>query len=86
MAKYINELSIQDNKERKFLMISSSHYPPFMKRYLDTKEEAEEIIKKETNLNYVILKPGFIYSSKERWWSTALKGPIDLAHNILGQT
>ncbi|KAL4465847.1 hypothetical protein ABPG74_004084 [Tetrahymena malaccensis] len=84
IAKYVDELSLQDNLTRKFLMISSSHYPPFMKRYLETKEEAEKIIKNETKLNYVILKPGFIYSAKERWWSSPLKGPVDLAFNIFG--
>lgn len=67
------------------VMISSAHYPPFMKKYLETKEEAESYIKNNTkHLEYAILKPGFIHSAKEKWWSTPLKGPLNLANNLFG--
>ena len=51
-----------------------------MDRYLTSKIEAEDyVLKNCTNLNPVMLRPGFIYNSQYRWWSIPLKGFVDLA-------
>jgi hypothetical protein len=48
--------------------------------YLTSKLEAEEFILKEcTNVNAVMLRPGFIYNKEYRWWSMPLKIFVDFA-------
>ena len=71
VARALNE-SASDSKKR-MVMISSAKAPPFMPKYLTTKQEAEQFILKECpQLNPLILRPGFIYNKEHRSWSIPL--------------
>lgn len=50
------------NEKRKIVYVSASGHPPFLKRYITTKEEAEKALLSNPKLNTTVLKPGFIYS------------------------
>ncbi|CAD8043529.1 unnamed protein product [Paramecium primaurelia] len=68
------------NTNVKFVYVSGSAHPPFLKRYLTTKQEVEQHILslyQQQQLNPIIVRPGFIYSLTQRWWSVPLK--YDLA-------
>jgi hypothetical protein len=48
---------------KKVVYLSASRAPPFLPRYLSTKEEAENFLLDENNgLKTTILKPGFVFS------------------------
>ena len=80
VAAELQEYAEKTGHNRNFVLISSEKAPPFLDRYLTSKLEAEEFILKEcTNLNSVMLRPGFIYNKQYRWWSIPLKGFVDLA-------
>lgn len=64
--------------------LSASGHPPFIHRYITTKEEAENHIFSKKNLKGAALKPGFIYSLQERWWSVPLKINIDAWNTFHG--
>ena len=55
------------------VFISGSKAPPFLKRYLTTKFEAEEYLRNLKGLRFTSLRPGFIYSKQERVWSVPLQ-------------
>eukprot|EP01015_Nassula_variabilis_P027382 TRINITY_DN5605_c0_g1_i2.p1 TRINITY_DN5605_c0_g1~~TRINITY_DN5605_c0_g1_i2.p1 ORF type:complete len:191 (-),score=32.61 TRINITY_DN5605_c0_g1_i2:60-632(-) len=61
------------NKNQKIVYISASRAPPFLKRYLTTKLEAEEHLRNLKNVRFTALRPGFIYSKKERVWSVSVQ-------------
>jgi hypothetical protein len=49
-------------KKKHIVFLSSNYHPPFLSRYLSTKEEAENYLLSLQNVTATILKPGFIYS------------------------
>ena len=53
---------------KRMVYISGSASPPFMPRYLSTKMEAEDALREMNQLKTVALRPGFIYSPKDRVW------------------
>lgn len=71
-------------EKKKMIYFSASGHPPFIKRYITTKEEAEDYIFSQDNLEATVLKPGFIYSFSERWWSLPLKYDINMWNYIHG--
>jgi len=52
------------NKNKKMIYLSASKNPPFIKRYLSTKIEAENYIQRLPHLRTTILRPGFISSEE----------------------
>ncbi len=72
------------NANKKMVYLSASGHPPFIPRYLSTKEEAENFLLNEKNIRTTILKPGFIYSFSDRWWSVPLKYDIDFWNKYYG--
>lgn len=62
--------------------LSAEGHPPFIPRYITTKEEAEAYILSLSSVQGTILKPGFIYSSEEKWWSGPLRLGVDSWHSI----
>ena len=61
-------------------MVSSEKSPPFLSKYLTTKLEAEDYLLSDEckNLIPTILRPGFIWSSKERGWSPIVSKVVNL--------
>jgi len=51
-----------NSSAKKMVYLSASGHPPFIPRYITTKEEAENHIFSKKNLKGAALKPGFIYS------------------------
>lgn len=78
--------AVEDSKRKPTVVyVSASRSPPFIHRYLTTKKEAEKYLlekQQEGKINAVILKPGFIYSWSERWWSVPLKLEIDIYRKV----
>lgn len=67
--------------QTKMVYVSGSAAPPFLKRYLTTKQEAENHLlgmHSQKTLNPIILRPGFIYSWEHRWWSVPLMVDLTL--------
>ena len=80
VAAELQDFAEKSGQPRNFVLISSEKAPPFLDRYLTSKLEAEDfILKKCTNLNSTMLRPGFIYDSHHRWWSIPLKYFVDIA-------
>jgi len=80
MAKELNRVSGERNEKRRFVMISSEKGLPFMPGYLESKREAEDYLLNECpNLDVHILRPGFIWNSRERVWSMPVKYIVDAA-------
>jgi nucleoside-diphosphate-sugar epimerase len=73
--------------KKNFVYLSSAAGLPFplslkFGGYILTKREAEAGLEKMTNLNTVILRPGFVVDATDRVWSVPLKYPVD-ALNLL---
>ncbi|EAS04357.1 NAD-dependent epimerase/dehydratase family protein (macronuclear) [Tetrahymena thermophila SB210] len=64
-------------KYKKIVYLSSAAPPPFINRYITTKQEAEEHLLSLTHVKSTILRPGFIYSFQERWWSLIVRYECD---------
>jgi len=74
---------------KNFVYLSASGNPPFIERYITTKEEVESFLLDNedirTKLKPCILKPGFIYSYNERWWSLPIKYEVDIWNYVFGK-
>lgn len=80
-----NELEKLNDKNKKMVFISASKPPPFIPRYLSCKFEAEEHLRSLQNVRTTVLRPGFIFDSKERPISIPLKVIIDIHSKVFGQ-
>ena len=79
MAGELQDLAFEEDKKKYFVYLSSEKAPPFLDKYLTTKIEAEDYLLSE-ECNYLvptIIRPGFIYDPKHRWWSMPLKMAVD---------
>eukprot|EP01017_Pseudomicrothorax_dubius_P049749 TRINITY_DN929_c0_g1_i5.p1 TRINITY_DN929_c0_g1~~TRINITY_DN929_c0_g1_i5.p1 ORF type:complete len:147 (-),score=36.61 TRINITY_DN929_c0_g1_i5:59-499(-) len=75
---------VEVNPAPRMVYISASRAPPFLKRYLSTREEAERHLFGLAKLRAVVLKPGFIYSGRDRGWSVPLRYGIDIWNKTYG--
>lgn len=85
VAELANEYGKKNKKT--LVYISSAAGLPFplslkFSGYIETKRKCEEELKKLSNLNTVILRPGFVVDSKDRVWSVPLKYPVDILHTV----
>jgi len=62
--------------------LGASGHPPFLPKYLETKEQAEQFIRQQSHLDGKFLKPGFIYSNHEKPWSVGLKPFVNLYNTV----
>jgi len=82
MAKALDDVAARQGTKKNFVMISSDKLPVFGKN-LESKLEAEEIIKDECpNLNLYCVRPGLIWSTRDRRWTYLMKFPVDLLHHV----
>ena len=73
MARALNEFATARGERRKFVLVSSEKSPPLLSEYLTTKRDAEKFLLDECDfLDATILRPGFIVSKQDRWWSIPL--------------
>jgi len=75
--------SLNKSEGNRMVYLSGSASPPFCPRYLSTKMEAEEHLRGLENIKTVSLRPGFIYSGSERWWSVPLRFYCDANHVLM---
>ncbi len=85
VAKIANECKTK----KRLVYISSAAGLPFplskpFGGYIQRKRETEEELVKLTNLDTIILRPGFVVDAKDRAWSVPLKFPVD-GLNMLDQ-
>ena len=79
VANDLDKWAKEYGEERQFVMLSSARAPPGQYDYLAYKLEAEQHILKECkNLKGTMIRPGYVYDSQERWWSTALKPFVNI--------
>ncbi|EGR30406.1 nad-dependent epimerase dehydratase, putative [Ichthyophthirius multifiliis] len=81
----LNDFSVQ----KKLVYLSAQGHPPFIHRYIETKEQAEKYLLDLNNVKTCVLKPGFIYSYQERKWSIPLKYTLDAwgcIHSFIGKS
>lgn len=64
-AKSIGKALGDLNQNKKMVYLSASRAPPFLKRYLDTKIEAENYLFSIPSIRTTVLRPGFIYSDDQ---------------------
>ena len=80
----MDDLSKEDGKRRAFVYISGSRGLPFVGRYLSTKLEAEQFLLSRLikidldNIDVSIIRPGFIYSMKDKPVLMPLKYVVDV--------
>jgi len=80
MAQALNE-SAEENAKKTMVLISSARGPPFMPGYLEYKHKADQyLLDNCQNLEKTVLRPGFIHSAEERWWSVPLRFGVDVAY------
>jgi len=90
VAEFFNNSCGIKEKKGRFVFLSAGQSVPFLQRYLQTKEKAENYLLGQCpHLEPVILKPGLVTSQQER----PLTVPLGMAHdagnciykNILGE-
>ena len=70
------------NMNKKIVYISASKAPPFLKRYITTKFEAEKYLFELKNVKTTALRPGFIYSKSEKPWTVPVRLGVDLFSTV----
>ena len=83
VARALNEFAASRGERRKFVMISSEKAPPLLSEYLTSKLDAEKFLFDECQfLDTTVLRPGFIVSKQDRWWSVPLSGIMDCGISV----
>lgn len=84
-AKKVGDVLNSLNLNKKMVYLGASKAPPFLPRYLSTKFEAEEYLRSLPNIKTTALRPGFIYSAKDKSWTIPLKVAVNIHASLFGK-